>query len=126
VAAVAGAQLPIETALLMGFSNLIADAISMGLGDYLSSKAEMEYEAGESKKEQWEFENSKEVELAEQVAQFEKEGMTKEDATSVTTTLAKYPDIFHAIHLTGELGFGPPDVDASPAKDGLASEWDVT
>ena len=39
VSAVAGASLSIETALLMGFSNLIADGISMGLGDFLSSKA---------------------------------------------------------------------------------------
>ena len=118
----AGAQLPIETALMMGFSNLIADGISMGLGDFLSSKAEQEYQAGESKKEQWEFENAREIELAEQEKQFQDQGMTKEDAILTTATLAKYPDIFHAIHLNGELGFGPPDKDASPAKDGLVSE----
>ena len=123
VAAVAGAQLPIETALLMGFSNLIADGISMGLGDYLSSKAEMEYEAGESKKEMWEFENSREIEEAEQEKQFQEQGMSKEDAVQVTATLAKYPEIFHAIHLQGELGFGPPDKDASPATDGAVSAW---
>ena len=124
VAAVAGAQLPIETALLMGFSNLIADGISMGLGDFLSSKAEMEFEASESKREMWEFENSKEVEVAEQEKLFEEKGMTKEDASSVTATLAKYPDIFHDIHLPAELGFSKPDADASPATDGLVSAWD--
>jgi hypothetical protein len=139
----------------MGFSNLLADGISMGLGDFLSSKAEMEYEEGarkgaprprflppcrrphhrlrssllplppsspgESKKEKWEFENSREIEEAEQEKQFEEQGMSKEDAAQVTATLAKYPDIFHAIHLQGELGFGPPDKDASPATDGAVS-----
>ena len=121
VAAVAGANLPIETALLMGFSNLIADGISMGLGDFLSSKAEMEYQEGESKKEQWEFEHSRESEQAEQEKQFEDQGMSREDAVAVTATLVKYPSIFHAIHLPGELGFGPPDKDASPAWDGAYS-----
>ena len=122
MAAVAGANLPIETALLMGFSNLIADGISMGLGDYLSSKAEMEYQAGESKKELLEFDNSRECEVAEQEKQFEEQGMSKEDAAQVTAVLSKYPAIFHAIHLPGELGFGPPDADDSPAMDGFVSE----
>jgi hypothetical protein len=36
VAAVAGASLSVEVVLLMGFANLIADGISMGLGDALS------------------------------------------------------------------------------------------
>ncbi len=122
MAAVAGADLPIETALLMGFSNLIADGISMGLGDYLSSKAEMEYQAGESKKELLEFDNARECEQAEQEKHFEEQGMSKEDAAQVTAVLAKYPAIFHAIHLPSELGFGPPDADASPAPDGAVSE----
>ena len=40
VAAVDGAGLDTNTVILMGVANLIADAISMGLGDYISSKAE--------------------------------------------------------------------------------------
>ncbi len=37
VAASAGASLNVQTALLLGVSNLIADGISMGVGDFLSS-----------------------------------------------------------------------------------------
>ena len=121
VAAVAGAQLPIKTALLMGFSNLIADGISMGLGDFLSSKAEIDYQLGESKREKWEFENSREVEILEQEKFFVEKGMSKEDATSVTSTLSKYPDIFHDIHLPCELGFSAPDANESPAMDGVVT-----
>jgi DNA damage-binding protein 1 len=121
VAAVAGAQLPIQTALLMGFSNLIADAISMGLGDFLSSKAENEFMVAESKREKWEFEHSREMELGEQEKLFADKGMSAEDAKSVTATLAKYPDIFHEVHMPAELGFAAPDGTDSPAMDGFVT-----
>ena len=42
VAGAAGATLSPGVALIMGFANLIADGISMGVGDYFSSKAENE------------------------------------------------------------------------------------
>ncbi len=121
VAAVAGAQLPIQTALLMGFSNLIADAISMGLGDFLSSKAEKEYMITESKRELWEFEHAKELEVAEQEKLFTGKGMSAEDAKIVTATLAKYPALFHEVHLPAELGFAVPDDEDSPAMDGFVT-----
>lgn len=121
VAAVAGAQLPIQTALLMGFSNLIADAISMGLGDFLSSKAEKEYMVSESKRELWEFEHAKELEVAEQEKLFTGKGMSAEDAKTVTATLAKYPALFHEVHLPAELGFAVPDDGDSPAMDGFVT-----
>ena len=40
VAAVNGAGMDLNTIILMGVANLNADGISMGLGDYISSKAE--------------------------------------------------------------------------------------
>ena len=44
VAGVAGAALSPAIVLILGFANLIADGISMAVGDYLSTKAEKEYE----------------------------------------------------------------------------------
>ena len=41
----------------MGFANLFADGLSMGFGDFLSSKAEHEYATTEKKREKWEFDN---------------------------------------------------------------------
>ena len=43
VAGVAGASLSSSIVLILGFANLIADGISMAVGDFLSSKAEREY-----------------------------------------------------------------------------------
>ena len=47
----------IDVILILGFSNIIADALSMGVGDALSSKAENEYILRERKREAWEFQN---------------------------------------------------------------------
>ena len=43
VAGVAGASLSAGIILILGFANLFADGISMAVGDYLSSKAEIEF-----------------------------------------------------------------------------------
>jgi hypothetical protein len=55
VAASVGGSLGTNVILLMGFSNLVADGLSMGFGDYLSSKAEFEYTRAEHKREKWEL-----------------------------------------------------------------------
>jgi VIT1/CCC1 family predicted Fe2+/Mn2+ transporter len=39
--------------IILGFANLVADGISMGLGDYLSEKAEIEYVKAEKAREKW-------------------------------------------------------------------------
>jgi len=43
VAAVAGGGLAAGVVVIMGISNLLGDGLSMGLGDYLSSKAQLDY-----------------------------------------------------------------------------------
>ena len=55
VAASVGGSLGSDVILLMGFANLVADGLSMGFGDYLSSKAEFEYTRAEHKREKWEL-----------------------------------------------------------------------
>jgi vacuolar iron transporter family protein len=43
VAGGTGAGLPVATLLIIGCADLVADAISMGIGDYMSSKAHKDY-----------------------------------------------------------------------------------
>lgn len=121
VAAVAGASLPPQTAILMGFSNLIADALSMGLGDFLSSKAENEFELAESEREKAEFKADPAAEIAEHADMLVKRGVTEADAKLVSETLARYPDIFHESHMPLELGISAPDGGATPAADGFVT-----
>lgn len=42
VAGVAGANLPTATVLILGFANLLADGLAMGLGNYLGMKSELD------------------------------------------------------------------------------------
>jgi VIT1/CCC1 family predicted Fe2+/Mn2+ transporter len=53
VAGAAGGNLGSEIILIMGFSNLLADGLSMGLGDFISSKAEDDFVAAEHARETW-------------------------------------------------------------------------
>lgn len=121
VAAVAGASLPPQTAILMGFSNLIADAMSMGLGDFLSSKAELDFEKSESECEKAEFDENRDEELAEHAGLLVKRGLSEEDAMLLTTTLARYPQVFHEMHMPLELGIKAPDGESTPAMDGFVT-----
>lgn len=43
VSGVAGASLAVRVVIILGFANLLADGISMAVGDYLSTKSENEY-----------------------------------------------------------------------------------
>lgn len=57
VSGATGGGLTVSIILLLGLSNVFADALSMGLGDALSSKADNEYIMMERKREYWEFDN---------------------------------------------------------------------
>jgi VIT1/CCC1 family predicted Fe2+/Mn2+ transporter len=121
VAGVAGAGLNVSVILVLGISNLIADGISMGIGDYLSSKADIDYRKQERKRELWECENYLEGEKAEMVELYIKRGMTPEDATQVIDILARNKQHFVDVMMVEELGLLPVDPDDNPMKEGLVT-----
>ena len=53
ICSIEGADFNPVYALVLGFSNLIGDAISMGMGDYLSATADIEHQKTEYKREKW-------------------------------------------------------------------------
>lgn len=53
VAGAAGGRLPVQVVLVLGFSNIFADAFSMGMGEFLSSKAHNEFVLKEKDRETW-------------------------------------------------------------------------
>jgi vacuolar iron transporter family protein len=121
VAASAGASLNVQTALLLGVSNLIADGISMGIGDFLSSHAELKFVKSEHKREAWEFENNRQGEVDEMVELYTKQGVSEADARVILEKMAEYPAVFlpHMVQL--ELGLPPVDEGDNPAKDGFVT-----
>eukprot|EP00550_Attheya_septentrionalis_P007228 CAMPEP_0198287426 /NCGR_PEP_ID=MMETSP1449-20131203/6245_1 /TAXON_ID=420275 /ORGANISM="Attheya septentrionalis, Strain CCMP2084" /LENGTH=289 /DNA_ID=CAMNT_0043985377 /DNA_START=118 /DNA_END=987 /DNA_ORIENTATION=+ len=111
VAGAAGGRLEPSVVLILGFSNIFADALSMGVGEFLSSKAENEWILSERRRENWEMENYPEGEIREMIDIFISKGMSPPDAESVITTMAKYQDFFVDMMMTEELGLQVPDDD---------------
>jgi VIT1/CCC1 family predicted Fe2+/Mn2+ transporter len=91
---VAGANFDPKVAVVLGFSNLIGDALSMGVGDYLSERAEIDFARNEMRREAWEVENYIEGEKREMIELYVAKGMTEEDATTIIESMSKYPKIF--------------------------------
>jgi len=65
--------------LLMGWASLIADGISMGFGDYLSSTAELNFAKHEMKREKWELDTHPEGEKQEMIELWTKEKVDEDD-----------------------------------------------
>eukprot|EP01099_Mayorella_cantabrigiensis_P008765 TRINITY_DN846_c0_g1_i1.p1 TRINITY_DN846_c0_g1~~TRINITY_DN846_c0_g1_i1.p1 ORF type:complete len:286 (-),score=69.28 TRINITY_DN846_c0_g1_i1:222-1079(-) len=121
VASAAGARLQYAVVLIMGFSNLLADALAMGLGDFLSSKAELEYIKAEKAREAWEYDNYIEGEQREMVEIFESRGVDRNEAIQVIQILSKYKDLFIDLMLVSELGLMPPPEEDETMKDGMVT-----
>lgn len=119
VAGVAGADLSPGVVLVLGFANLVADGISMGFGDYISSKAELDYAKTERAREAWELDNYPQGEMREMVEIYMARGFSEEDAQRAIEILASNREFFIDHMMVQELGLMPPDEDNNPAKDGL-------
>ncbi len=104
VAGVAGAALSAGVVLILGFANLIADGLSMSIGDYLSSKSEREYQNAERVREEWEVNNVPEGEKKELEEIYEGKGMSAADAKAMVAIVAKNPKVWVDIMMVEELG----------------------
>jgi VIT1/CCC1 family predicted Fe2+/Mn2+ transporter len=119
VAGVAGASLSAGIVLILGFANLIGDGLSMAIGDYLSTKAENDYNRAEREREAWEVRNYPEGEKKELVEIYTDRGMDPEDARTVTDIIAKNEDAWINIMMVEELGI--VEDSSSPLKNALVT-----
>jgi DNA damage-binding protein 1 len=116
-----GGNLGTNVILILGFSNLISDGLSMGLGDFISSQAEYDYSKAELRRERWEFENYPQGEIEEMIEIYRDKGLSQDDATELVNVLAKNKNNFIDTMMVEELGMMPPAPDESPAKGGLVT-----
>lgn len=121
VAASYGAELDTKLVLLMGFASLIADGISMGFGDYLSSKAELDFTKKEKQREEWELKEYKEGEINEMVELYVAKGMSQDEAMQIMTIFARHEKMFVDLMMVEELGLMPPDPDDNPLMNGVVT-----
>lgn len=119
VAGVAGAQLTAGIVLIMGFANLVADGLSMAIGDYLSSKSEQEYERAERRREEWEIEHYPEGEKKELVELYVDKGLSQQDAEAIVSILSKNKQAWADVMMVEELGILGSD--ESPLKSALVT-----
>jgi DNA damage-binding protein 1 len=122
VCAVAGSgELGSKVVILMGVANLVADAISMGLGDFLSERAENDYVAKEQAREEWEMENFLEGEISEMADIYVAKGFERQDALDILNKMVKNKQFFLEHMMVEEIGVMPVDPNAAPGKKGYNS-----
>ena len=69
--------------LVLGFANLVADGISMGFGDFVSSSTEKDTAAIERSVTEWDVTNHSGPQKRDLLHQFQALGMDLDDATTV-------------------------------------------
>ncbi|MFA6073580.1 MAG: VIT1/CCC1 transporter family protein [Candidatus Woesearchaeota archaeon] len=119
VAGVAGASLNSSIVLIMGFANLVADGLSMAIGDYLSTKSEREYHAAEREREAWEVKNYPEGEKQELIDIYKDKGLPEKDAKIIVNTLSKHEKAWVDVMMVEELGI--VENDESPLKNAFVT-----
>lgn len=106
---VAAAKSDRSAILTAGMAGLVAGAISMALGEYVSVSSQRDSERSDIAKETWELENQAEHELEELTAIYQAKGLTRDLAHQVAVQLTDHDAL--GTHLRDELGI---------SSDGLA------
>jgi VIT1/CCC1 family predicted Fe2+/Mn2+ transporter len=121
VAGVAGAALAPVVVIILGVANLLADGISMGLGAYLGEKSERNYNRVQRKKEEWEIENLRPIEVQEVRDIFAKYGFRDADLERATEIVTGDRKAWVDIMMREELGIVEEEQSGAPARHGLAT-----
>lgn len=116
VAGFAGAQqqsiqLPVLTVLLFGFANLFADAASMGLGSFLSTRSEQDLYKEEEQKELHEIHTNPAQEEQETMGILISKGFTHEQAAQLVSIYKTNDTYWLNFMMTHELGMSDPQND---------------
>ncbi len=118
VVGVAGATSSRGPVFTAGLAGLVAGAVSMALGEYVSVSSQRDSEQALLAKERAELRDMPESELAELTEIYERKGLRPETARQVAIELTEH-DVLTA-HAEAELGVHPDDL-ASPSRAALAS-----
>lgn len=119
VAGATGANLPVNTVLILGFANLIADGLSMSIGNYLSVKSEIQEYHRHKNIEYWEVENLPEKEKEEIREIYRAKGFEGELLEKVVSTITANRERWVDVMMKEELELALPA--ESPFKKALAT-----
>jgi VIT1/CCC1 family predicted Fe2+/Mn2+ transporter len=117
---VAGANVDASFVRLAGIAGLIAGAVSMAAGEYVSMRAQQELFERELELERLEIKHNPETELAELVQLYRDRGLSEDTALEVATQLMSSPEQALEVHAREELGVAPDSL-GSPVGASLGS-----
>lgn len=111
---IAGATADASIVLLAGLAGLLAGALSMAAGEYVSVKSQNEYYANLVRWERVELALWREQETDELVAIFVAKGLEPKEATTVAERLMDDPEVALDTHVREELGIDPGTLGGNP------------
>ena len=119
VTGAAGAGLPAGVIIILGFANLIADGISMAVGDYLSTKSENEFTSQQKEKHEKKLKQHPEQEKKQTINLFINKGFSKQDSVKLAETFSHNPKAWLDFKLKEELEMNEDD--SSPLNNAFAT-----
>ncbi len=114
------AALSVTAVLLFGFANLFADAVSMGLGNVLSVRADQDVYRREKEKERLEIKKNKNSEIAETIFILKQKGFSDKQAREVAQIYATNEEYWLEFMMNHELEMTSPEGD-KPVLTGLST-----
>ncbi len=118
VVGVAAAATSPQTILLTAFAGLVAGAMSMAAGEYVSVSSQADSEKAERAKEAWELEHQPKAERIELISIYKNRGLTADLAEQVADQMTAHDAL--GTHLRDELGLSK-HFSAKPLQAALAS-----
>jgi len=119
ISGVAGASLSTNIVIILGLANLVADGFSMAIGNYLSSKANIEFIARERQREEWEIEHYPKGEIEEIRTIFRKKGFKGKDLENTVKTITSNKTVWVDTMMADELNLVKEKT--SPIKKGTVT-----
>ena len=123
VVGVAGATLARAPIVTAGLAGLVAGAVSMALGEYVSVSSQRDTELAQLATEERELREDPDAELAELTAIYQAKGLTPATAHTVARELTAHNAL--AAHLAAELNFDPDQL-TRPGQAAAASALSFT
>ncbi|WP_306116370.1 MULTISPECIES: VIT1/CCC1 transporter family protein [unclassified Roseovarius] len=104
--------------LVFGLANLFADAVSMGLGEFLSLRSQHDLYRARRESELQEIRRNPQQEQMELFEILRQRGLPAGEADTTAAILARHPEMMADLMMTYEFGMQDPD-EESPALNGL-------
>lgn len=104
VSGVVDASQPTRVILILGFANLLADGLSMGVGNYLGTRSELDFQRREREREDWEIDYVPEGERMEIREIYASKGFKGEDLDRAVEIITGDREVWLNTMMVEELG----------------------